>query len=170
MKPVGKFALVLGGLTLAFTPAVANAEEGSRTDNDSAQVTVIEESATEGGEMTKQAPHPLLTHAEYPHKSGADVSGHGYWTTSDPTLSGKKATVKVWLQARTSSGVWIYAATAEPVDVYPGGGSGKRGVARVGCKTTGARYWRTVTDVDINWMPDTFGKKYSKEIILPCTI
>jgi len=70
---------------------------------------------------------------------------------------------------RNSSGKWVTVVQGTTVDVYPGGGKGKRGVAKITCKSTGARYWRTVTDVDIDGRVDTPEKAYSKEVSLPCT-
>lgn len=71
--------------------------------------------------------------------------------------------------APTSRSSWKTIAQDVTVDVYAGGGSGKRGVVRTPCKTTASRYCRTVTDVDIDWAIDTPEKEYSKEVSLQCT-
>ncbi|UYG17725.1 hypothetical protein BRM3_04705 [Brachybacterium huguangmaarense] len=163
-------AAALAVAALAFTPSMASAENGARTDDDDTRVTSVEGTASEDGAgPSVQSVHLYVSHAEYPHKSGAYVSGHGFWSTTDAKLKSKKAHVKTWLQMRNSSGKWVTIIQGTTVDVYPGSGKGKRGVAKIACKSTGSRYWRTITDVDIDGMVDTADKAYSKEVSLPCT-
>ena len=88
---------------------------------------------------------------EWPHRSGADVSVHGYWEHAfgwcPPT-----AVVTVWLQQRECSTPWWCHWVDRAVssgEVREGGGSGKRVTARVRCTSSQSTKWRGAVDVDL---------------------
>ena len=88
---------------------------------------------------------------EWPHRSGADVSVHGYWEHAfgfcPPT-----AVVTVWLQQYECSTPWWcrWVNRAESSgEVREGGGHGKRVTARVRCISTQTTKWRGAVDVDL---------------------
>lgn len=101
------------------------------------------------------------TDGDYPHRSGTDVSAHGWWhrySASCPTY----ADVTVWLQQYWCDAWgcrWITRATGSK-RVLPGGGSGRRATARKYCDTSQYTGWRNVVDVDLVGVSDPADKKY----------
>jgi len=102
-----------------------------------------------------------LTRGDNPHRSGADVSAHGWWhrrSASCPTY----ADVTVVLQQYWCDFYgcrWISRASGKK-RVLPGGGAGRRANARRHCDSSAYTGWRNVVDVDLVGVSDPADKKY----------
>jgi hypothetical protein len=68
---------------------------------------------------------------DYVHVSSGDASGHGWWYQG--TCPNQKTVVTIGLQEYFSNGQWYDEGTLGTANVYPGGGSANRAVARVPC-------------------------------------
>ena len=108
---------------------------------------------------------------DYPHRSGADTSIHGWWLKYSGTCP-STANVDVYLQAWWCDFYgcrWITVASGSG-NYYAGGGSGRRANARRTCSST-ARIvgWRGFVDVDLNGVSDPSGYTYSEIKNLYCS-
>ena len=81
------------------------------------------------------------------HLSSGDVSGHGWWYQG--TCPNVKTTVTIGLQEYFSNGQWYNKGTPGSKNVYPGGGSANRAVAREACVGTTYAGWRSYVIVTI---------------------
>ena len=101
------------------------------------------------------------TRGDWPHRSGADVSAHGWWIY----LSGScpsQADVTVYLQQYWCDAWgcrWITRAQGAK-RVYAGGGSANRANARKYCDSSEYTGWRNVVDVDLVGVSDPSDKAY----------
>ncbi len=113
-----------------------------------------------------------IARPDRPHRSGADVSGHGYWERG--TCSGDKATVYNCLYQYSGLDArgrrtWTQKACSSKVTVAPGGGRGKRSTARVQCRSSAVTSWRNHVDVDVHGRWDTADKPF-KEARVGCRV
>lgn len=101
---------------------------------------------------------PYTTHGDYPHRSGTDVSAHGWWNTSDYSLCPTYADVEVWIQGLWCNNppwncYWVTVAHSEsrirPRNIY-----GTRTTARRLCVSTATTGFRNVVDVDLVGVDD----------------
>jgi hypothetical protein len=97
------------------------------------------------------------------------ASVHGWWLRISGTCP-SKANVDVYLQ-----GWWcdIYGCRwitvgSDSLDVYSGGGSGRRATARRTCSATTTVGWRGFVDVDLIGVSDPSGYTYSTITNLTC--
>lgn len=101
------------------------------------------------------------TRGDWPHRSGTDVSAHGWWVF----LSGScpaQADVTVDLQQYWCDNWgcrWITRARGSK-RVYAGGGSANRANARKYCDSSEYTGWRNVVDVDLVGVNDPADKAY----------
>lgn len=100
------------------------------------------------------------TEGDYPHKSGRDVSVHGWWKTKDPNCP-RYADVEVWLKAWVClyDGDEKVGCSWETLDqdkerIRQGGGRGKRTSVRHGCADSRRVSYMNVVDVDLVGMWD----------------
>jgi hypothetical protein len=85
---------------------------------------------------------------DYAHVSSGDVSAHGWWYQG--TCPNQKTVVTIGLQEYFSDLTWHDEGTVGTANVYPGGGSANRAVARVTCAaTTPPAGWRSYVIVTI---------------------
>ncbi|SFG15493.1 hypothetical protein SAMN05660282_00054 [Corynebacterium spheniscorum] len=93
-----------------------------------------------------------IGHAENPHKSGSDVSAHGFWYRNN--CRNFHANVRVdlsafWGNRQTGVGTWITVAPNSQ-SIEAGGGRGNRVTARTHCYASSHPVsWRNTTDVDV---------------------
>lgn len=96
------------------------------------------------------------------------ASVHGWW--QDPMGNFKKKKAKVVVQLQMKAG-WFWYKKAEGMKtVYSGGGSANRAAARVGCKATEKRDWRSSVDVDIIGVADTMNRLTSPTQSRKCAL
>lgn len=74
------------------------------------------------------------------------------------------------LQAYYSDGSWRTVGTGQKLRAYPGGGSGNRANARMNCRGCAQVTFRTVIDVDINYVVDDSSKLTTRAITYNCTV
>jgi hypothetical protein len=84
---------------------------------------------------------------DYAHLSSGDVSAHGWWYQG--TCANTKTTVTIGLQEYFSDGTWHNQGTVGQANVYPGGGSANRAVARQVCEGVALAGWRSYVIVNI---------------------
>jgi len=100
------------------------------------------------------------TVAENPHRSGSDVSVHGWWRAVSGDCGGKKAVVTTKLQSSLDGKSWVTRASANPT---LSSGSAKASVARYACRNGLLTKWRGVVDVDIIGAVDSSDKAYNQQ-------
>ena len=105
------------------------------------------------------------TEGDYPHKSGGDVSAHGWWENNDPDCP-RYADVEVWLKAWLclydgDQKVRCYWETLDHDEkrIREGGGKGKRTSVRHGCSGSKPISFRNIVDVDLVGIWDWPDKK-----------
>jgi hypothetical protein len=142
-------ALILAfGLLTPATPADA-AESGTTATPRPALAppSAYENSATKPRSSTL-APCVFFTDGDRVHRSGADVSGHGWWVRIN-CPAGTKAKVTIWLEEYFSDGTWRVKAEGDKT-VYSGGGRANRAAAHASCNSFSAFVsWRSRIDVDL---------------------
>jgi hypothetical protein len=84
---------------------------------------------------------------DYAHVSSGDVSAHGWWYVG--TCANQKTVVTIGLQEYFSNGQWYDEGVVGTANVYPGGGSANRAVARVTCASVVSAGWRSYVIVTI---------------------
>lgn len=92
------------------------------------------------------------THSDNPHKSGNEVSVHGWWTKSPSSSCPRYAYVTVELEAyycHSRSGCWWVPQAVNSDQVRAGGGRGRRVAARYSCVSNNLVGWRSIVDVDL---------------------
>lgn len=98
------------------------------------------------------------THSDNPHKSGNEVSVHGWWTKSPGSSCPRYAYVTVELEAyycHWRSGCWWVAQSVNSDRVRSGeGGRGRRVAARFPCVSNNLVGWRSIVDVDLEGQID----------------
>jgi hypothetical protein len=104
------------------------------------------------------------TIAENPHRSGSDVSVHGYWLARSSGCAGVKAVVTTTLQSNAGSGWKTRAVTKKTLS----SGGATASVARTACVTGAYINWRGVVDVDLIGLADDPFKQKSNVVSLPC--
>ena len=154
---VGAMAFAIAALTVFIGSAPAHAQEpeengsqgsfapypGDGTDGLESDVDDLQD--TVGGSCTYQ------TRGDNPHRSGNDVSVHGWWKISP--ASGQcptHADVEVWLQGWWCNewyGCWWRTIDSDEKRVRPGGGSGRRTNIRELCATFETTGYRNVVDL-----------------------
>lgn len=82
-----------------------------------------------------------------PHKSGGDVSGHGWWKKG--SCSNDRAKVYNCLYEWYTDNSWRQKACSPTRELRPYTGSGDRTTARRGCDNTLLTSWRNHVDVDV---------------------
>ncbi len=82
-----------------------------------------------------------------PHRSGGDVSGHGWWDRGD--CSGDRANVYNCLYEWYTDNTWRQKVCSPTKTLKPGGGSSNRTVARAACANSLPTSWRNHVDVDV---------------------
>lgn len=94
-----------------------------------------------------------------PHTSGADVSGHGWWTKGTCT----KNLADVWncLAEWYTDNTWRWKACSPTLRLNPGGGAGNRTTARRFCEATVLTTWRNYVDVNVVDETDTPEQPYN---------
>lgn len=101
------------------------------------------------------------TRGDNPHRSGADVSAHGWWLyLSGSCPSQADVTVDLeqwWCDAFGCRWIWRARGSAR---VYAGGGSGRWANARKTCDSSQLTGWRNVVDVDLVGVSDPGDKEY----------
>lgn len=89
---------------------------------------------------------------DHPHRSGGDVSVHGWWVYIWGACP-QFAWVTVWLQQEECSTPywcrWVNRGPRSMKMVREGGGAGNRATARVACASTQTTRWRGAVDVDL---------------------
>ena len=118
------------------------------------------------------------THGDNPHKSrtGNAASAHGWWQTTSPTKCPSHAQVEIWLFAlaceyKDETDESLIGCEWEQVGhdkkrVRPGGGSGKRAVARRDCTSTPKPVtYRSVIDVDLEGVWDGPGREVREKAV-----
>ncbi|MCY4575471.1 MAG: hypothetical protein OXC55_02510 [Chloroflexi bacterium] len=102
------------------------------------------------------------TKGDYPHTSNSDTeaSAHGWWTVDDdyPSDCPQRADVEVELQAKVCAydrrtgelkGCFWDTLDRKEKRIRPGGGAGKRTIARHDCIDSDLTYYRSIVDVDL---------------------
>ncbi|SDQ16511.1 hypothetical protein SAMN04489718_0566 [Actinopolyspora saharensis] len=117
-----------------------------------------------GGAGTKQA-HPFYGEMDGIGVRRNQARVHGWWTTDDATLKTHKATLTLELQYLFPDG-WKTVNTGTR-SIKPNQ-TGKRATASAPCSTDALGKWRSVLDVDINWMVDDSRKTVSSVQIRTC--
>lgn len=96
---------------------------------------------------------PYATDGDYPHRSGTDVSAHGWWDTSNYSLCPSHADVEVWIQGLWCNNppwdcFWVTVAHNEmrirPRNIY-----NERTTARRVCASSIVTSFRNIVDVDL---------------------
>jgi hypothetical protein len=98
-----------------------------------------------------------------PHRSGADVSGHGWW--SKGTCSNNLADVYNCLYEWYTDNSWRLKSCSSIVRVAPGGGSGNRSTARTFCHSSALTSWRNHVDVNVVDEWDTPEQPYNQAAV-----
>lgn len=88
-----------------------------------------------------------------PHRSGGDVSGHGWWNKG--SCSNNTANVYNCLYEYYTDNSWRQKACSPRKVLKPGGGSSNRTVARKACANSLLTSWRNHVDVDVIGEIDT---------------
>jgi hypothetical protein len=99
---------------------------------------------------------------DYAHVSSGDVSAHGWWYQG--TCANQKTVVTIGLQEYFSDKTWHNEGEPGTANVYPGGGSANRAVARVACASTVPAGWRSYVIVTIG----TGASAYTTAQNIPC--
>lgn len=130
--------------------------------------TVVGDASSSSNAQDELRDEHLFQHqGDYVHITAGEASAHGWWTTNDPYLLDKTGTVVVELQYLTESG-WQTVVTGPPRSIRPNQTS-KRANARIACRTTAPLgEWRSVVDVDIDWVIDDSNVLITPVRLLPC--
>ncbi len=88
-----------------------------------------------------------------PHPSAGDVSGHGWWDKGN--CSNDRANVYNCLYEWYTDNSWRQKACSPTKELWPGGGSANRTVARHACADTQRTSWRNHVNVDVIGEIDT---------------
>lgn len=115
------------------------------------------------------------TRGDHPHRSGGDVSAHGWWTTTTPKKCPRYAYVEVWLKAwacdyQNGRKVRCFWDTVDHDEkrIRAGGGRGKRTNVRKACASNKTVSYMSIIDVDLEGMWDGPGRtKIQKNV--PCS-
>lgn len=107
---------------------------------------------------------------DYVHITDGAVSGHGWWQNISCPFP--QATIKIWLQAYYTDGIWrVISAAGVKKNGYSGGGSANRANARVLCREfVRTVSYRSFVDVDIQGANDPADVYYTPSRDLRCTI
>ncbi|MBO0595064.1 hypothetical protein I2485_08635 [Nesterenkonia sp. E16_7] len=109
----------------------------------------------------------FLTRGDYVHVTRGQASGHGWWVRgSSPALTAK-VTVQLQYKPKQNSS-WNNRGTAGVRVIKPG--TAKRANARITCRSTASKQWRSWVDVDLIGYIDTPEKAYTGARTLRCTL
>lgn len=145
--------------TLMTAPAAASdGSAGAVTESESETMEHIAwpDDITSPDDTTPPANNALLcvfgSRTDHPHRSGGDVSVHGWWVYIWGVCP-QFAWVKVWLQQEECPTPywcrWVNRGPQSTKMVRQGGGAGNRATARVACTSTQTTRWRGAVDVDL---------------------
>lgn len=154
---------------LVATPAYADQDESTDTSAGTVELSQTETYGVSYAEPRLGPVLPFKSVPQTPHVSDGMASGHGCWKTTNTELKATTAKVTVRLQqfnGNTSS--WTTKKKAVKT-VYQGCGGGKDAVAKVACKSSGTRLWRTQVDVNVTGYIDD-PLKFTKEAYIKCTV
>lgn len=175
--------LTLGCATLTPAAAVAVGHESPGTDAATAAEPAAGHfapvSALTETTVTPMATSSVITAGSCKYQQAVDnvhfsstgwaASSHGWWLKYSGTCP-SKANVDVYLQAVYCDGFSCYWKTVDTdsLDVYAGGGSGKRATARENCSASTTVGWRSYVDVDLIGVGDPSGYTYSTPRDMAC--
>ena len=137
---------------------------------------VVDGNLVQSAHASPHTSYPLVTTAkigifqtqgDYVHVTRGQASGHGWWLKG--TTNATKAKVTVQLQYKPKKGSRWHNRGKAGVRVL-GPGSSKRANARMTCRSSGRKQWRSWVDVDLIGYIDTPNKYYSPARTLKCTI
>lgn len=137
---------------------------------------VVEGDLVQSAFPTANTAYPLVTTArigvfqtrgDFVHVSKGQASGHGWWLKG--TTKAVKARVKVQLQYKPNRFSLWHNRGATGVRTIKAG-SGKRANARLTCRSSGRKQWRSWVDVDLIGYLDTPNKLYTPARTLKCTL
>lgn len=153
----------VAGCLITSSAGVTAAETGQVS-----RETVVGDASSSSNAQDELRDEHLFQHqGDYVHITAGEASAHGWWTTNDPYLLDKTGTVVVELQYLTESG-WQTVVTGPPRSIRPNQTS-KRANARIACRTTAPLgEWRSVVDVDIDWVIDDSNVLITPVRLLPC--
>jgi len=110
------------------------------------------------------------TRGDYPHRSGGDVSAHGWWETTTYSSCPTHADVEVWIQ-----GVWCdrwgcrwLTAAHDEKRIRPRNIYNERTTARRACVSNDVVGFRTVVDVDLVGVIDPPDRYVGPPRDVPC--
>jgi hypothetical protein len=126
----GKTAIYLDGAGQVINPATAPASASASAESRQALLGCTPGSGRDN-----------------PHRSGGDVSGHGWWTKG--SCSNNRAKVYNCLYEWYTDNTWRQKACSPTKTLKPGGGSSNRTVARASCANSLVTSWRNHVDVDV---------------------
>jgi hypothetical protein len=95
-----------------------------------------------------------------PHRSGGDVSGHGWWKKGN--CDNNTAHVQNCLYEYYTDNTYRQKACSPSKVLKPGGGSSQRTVARRACNNSALTTWRNHVDVDVISEIDTGEYPYNQ--------
>lgn len=101
------------------------------------------------GQSTQTCPFDAV--GDNPHRSAGDVSAHGWWNTSVPSLCPEFANVEVWIQGLWCDPwgcLWLTVANNER-EIRPRNTSGQRTTARRNCVADNLVGFRNIVRADL---------------------
>ncbi len=94
---------------------------------------------------------PYDSHGDNPHRSGGDVSAHGWWETTNYSLCPTHADVEVWVQAKWCDpwGCSYVTVAHNEMRIRPKNIYGDRTTARRACISSQTVAFMNIVDVDL---------------------
>lgn len=117
--------------------------------------------------VTTAAIGVFQTKGDYVHVTGGQASGHGWWLKGTTKAVKAKVTVQLQYKPKKNSS-WNNRGKADVRTIKPG--TSKRANARVTCRSSGKKQWRSWVDVDLIGYLDTPDKLYTSARTLKCTL
>ena len=120
--------------------------------------------------------YPLVTTAkigvfqakgDYVHVTRGQASGHGWWLKGTTKATKAKVTVQLQYKPKKNSS-WHNRGKAGVKTIKPG--TSKRANARMTCRSSGNKQWRSWVDVDLIGYLDTPNKLYTPARTIKCTL
>lgn len=109
----------------------------------------------------------FLTKGDYVHVTRGQASGHGWWVKGTTKATTAKVTVQLQYKPKKSSS-WNNRGTKGVRTIKPG--TSKRANARMTCRSSATKSWRSWVDVDLVGYLDTPNKLYTGARSLRCTV
>lgn len=141
-----------------------------------ADASVVDGDLVQSAHPSVDTAYPLVTTAkigvfqtkgDYVHVTRGQASGHGWWLKGTTKATKAKVTVQLQYKPKKNSS-WHNRGKAGVKTIKPG--TSKRANARMTCRSSGNKQWRSWIDVDLIGYLDTPNKLYTPARTIKCTL